>query len=92
MALAKEKEEPIRAPIAETDEEKVSSTSEEDDTPSYRPRKKLPSNGLSDQSKVSGFTWGELRPMLQEKNARLNAFINGLTKEERSLLERLDAA
>jgi hypothetical protein len=30
--------------------------------------------------------------MLQDKNARVNAFVNGLTKEERSLLERLDAA
>ena len=83
----------------ETDFDKVSrfnkTSSKEDVADDNRPHLKILSlpnnrlNGLLDESIVEGIPWRELRPMLQSKEANLKAFYDGLSKEDRKLLERL---
>lgn len=81
--------------VDETDEEKVSETSAENESHSKMPKLKilsLPGSALSDETIVEGIPWGELRPMLSSKEANLEAFYRGLSKEDQQLLKRLDAA
>lgn len=72
--------------------DRVSWTSAEDEQPKKKLKEKVQKRALSDQTKIKGIPWSQLRSMLQDPETDIDAFYAGLDKTEKKLLAKLDAA